>query len=644
MSPLKQKPSDGQITSRVYGQIADGEYSEASLLLKDLLKRKANCPAGVSLLGFCSYQLGDYETAADSYAELVQLCPDNVQYRQDLAKAQLKAGQSEGAAGTAGTIPGSQAGIAHLQLCIKFSHDDISGCRQLLDSPTISPADACTAAGCLLYAEGNFIEAHQKFAEAAAISAFRPQLTYAMALCCYQEKQYGAALALAAEIIEHGVREHPELGIGSTAKGQTNVRRIPNSPTLQESALIETFNLKAAVELHMGNVGGAQAALQDMPPRAESELDPVTLHNLALAASEEDTAGCFSRLHHLLTSNCFPAEAFSNLLLLYCSPQHALYDAAADLMAQNPDLVENSVSKDMLQFLDACMLKQRLPDAAFEKFEQLSSKQLEGLHRLIKDLQVARLSRDEIAIRKAILAYGAALEIFIPVLMAQAHIYWEMEDFSQAEALLDQCSDVCQDHGVWRCNLAHAIFMQDGKTAEATELYAPLVEKAEASDGLLHVTAISIANLCAAYILDGQNDKAEAIMHSVEEEERHALLKDPEASSLHLCIINLVIGTLYCSRGLWDFGLSCIMKCLEPVERKLDMDTWFYTKRCLLGLLDNLSKRACSVKAETRVELAQFLQCLISTNGASQLDIHAGEPAVGSRSLWIHVISDAVFM
>ncbi len=38
MSPLKQKPSDGQITSRVYGQIADGEYSEASLLLKDLLK------------------------------------------------------------------------------------------------------------------------------------------------------------------------------------------------------------------------------------------------------------------------------------------------------------------------------------------------------------------------------------------------------------------------------------------------------------------------------------------------------------------------------------------------------------------------------------------------------------------------------
>ena len=45
-------------------------------------------------------------------------------------------------------------------------------------------------------------------------------------------------------------------------------------------------------------------------------------------------------------------------------------------------------AQELLLFLDACMLKQRLPDAAFEKFEELSSKQLEGLHKLVKDLQV----------------------------------------------------------------------------------------------------------------------------------------------------------------------------------------------------------------------------------------------------------------
>ena len=62
----------------------------------------------------------------------------------------------------------------------------VTGCRQFLDSPAISAADACTAAGCLLYSEGNYIEAHGKFAEAAAICSLRPQLTYAMGLCCYQ--------------------------------------------------------------------------------------------------------------------------------------------------------------------------------------------------------------------------------------------------------------------------------------------------------------------------------------------------------------------------------------------------------------------------------------------------------------------------
>lgn len=48
-------------------------------------------------------------------------------------------------------------------------------------------------------------------------------------------------------------------------------------------------------------------------------------------------------------------------------------------------------AQELLLFLDACMLKQRLPDAAFEKFEELSSKQLEGLHKLVKDLQVSPL-------------------------------------------------------------------------------------------------------------------------------------------------------------------------------------------------------------------------------------------------------------
>lgn len=36
------------------------------------------------------------------------------------------------------------------------------------------------------------------------------------------------------------------------------------------------------------------------PPRGEEELDPVTLHNSALAAMESDPAGGFRKLNYLL--------------------------------------------------------------------------------------------------------------------------------------------------------------------------------------------------------------------------------------------------------------------------------------------------------------------------------------------------------
>jgi hypothetical protein len=47
---------------------------------------------------------------------------------------------------------------------------------------------------------------------------------------------------------------------------------------------VEAYNLKAAIALRLGDGGGAEQALADMPPRREAELDPVTLHNSALAS------------------------------------------------------------------------------------------------------------------------------------------------------------------------------------------------------------------------------------------------------------------------------------------------------------------------------------------------------------------------
>ena len=45
--------------------------------------------------------------------------------------------------------------------------------------------------------------------------------------------------------------------------------------------------------------------------------------------------------------------------------------------------------------------------------------------------------------------------------------------------------------------------------------------------------------------------------------------EDPDRKLYHLCIVNLVIGTLYCAKGNYEFGIGRIMKSLEPYQRKV---------------------------------------------------------------------------
>jgi tetratricopeptide repeat protein 30 len=60
--------------------------------------------------------------------------------------------------------------------------------------------------------------------------------------------------------------------------------------------------------------------------------------------------------------------------------------------------------------------------------------------------------------------------------------------------------------------------------------------------------------------------------------------------------VNLVIGTLYCTKQNFEFGISRIIKSLDPYAKKIEMDTWFYAKRCFLALVDNLAKQMIVVQ------------------------------------------------
>ena len=61
----------------------------------------------------------------------------------------------------------------------------------------------------------------------------------------HEQKAYGPALRHIAEIIEKGVRSHPELSVGSNTDGM-DVRSVGNSSVLKETCLVEAFNLKVS--------------------------------------------------------------------------------------------------------------------------------------------------------------------------------------------------------------------------------------------------------------------------------------------------------------------------------------------------------------------------------------------------------------
>ena len=49
---------------------------------------------------------------------------------------------------------------------------------------------------------------------------------------------------------------------------------------------------------------------------------------------------------------------------------------------------------------------------------------------------------------------------YIPVLMAQAKIYWDSRNYQQVEKIFRKSVEFCSEHDVWKLNVAHVVFMQ----------------------------------------------------------------------------------------------------------------------------------------------------------------------------------------
>uniref|UniRef100_A0A7N8X6G5 Tetratricopeptide repeat protein 30 n=1 Tax=Mastacembelus armatus TaxID=205130 RepID=A0A7N8X6G5_9TELE len=539
---------DGEYTATIYKLIKDSQYVEAIHILNGQLQKHTKSRAALSLLGYCYYHIQDFTNAAECYEQLTQLHPDVEEYKVYYAQSLYKAGAYPEATKASFILdnPGSHTKVQHKH-------------TSLLEQLPQDDPDYVYNMGCLLYQDGKYEEACKKFMSAMQVLGYVPALSYNIALCYYSLMNYNQALKYIEKIIERGIREHPELSVGMTTEG-IDVHSVGNTLVLHQTALIEAFNLKAAVEYQLKNLKGAQEALTDMPPRSEEELDPVTLHNQALLNMDTKPSEGFEKLAFLLQQPSFPPVTFGNLLLLYC--KHEYFDLAADVLAENAHLT--------YKFLAPVTWP------------------------IICDLYIFCCF---LYFSYALLTCQTAPE--------EAKIYWNRENFQMVEKIFRKSVEVCNEDDTWKLNVAHVLFMQN-KYKEAIGFYEPIVKKHY--DNILNVSAVVLANLCVSYIMTSQNEEAEELMRKIEKEEEQISYDDPDKKVFHLCIVNLVIGTLYCAKGNYDFGISRVIKSLEPYNKKLGTDTWFYAKRCFLSLLENMSKHMVMLRDAVVQECIQFLE------------------------------------
>ncbi|KAK7794910.1 hypothetical protein R5R35_005886 [Gryllus longicercus] len=596
---------DGEYTKTIYTMIRDQRYNDAIQVLGNVLETNANSRAGLSLLAYCYFYVQDFVNAANCYEQLTLLHPEEPEYRLYYAQSLYQACLYEEAMKVTSQIddPNFLPKVNKLKAAIKFGEEDLAGTKSLVDSGPPDDPDTEINLGCLLHKEGRYEDALQKFTTALQITGYNPHLSYNIALCYYKLKEYAPALKHISDIIERGIRDHPELSVGMTTEG-IEVRSVGNTLTLHETALIEAFNLRAAIEYQLKNFEAAREALTDMPPRSEEELDAVTLHNQALMNMDCKPTEGFEKLQFLLQQNPFPPETFGNLLLLYCKYEY--YDLAADVLAENAHLTYKYLTPYLYSFLDALITQQTSPEEAYRKFDEVASKHTETLRKLTKQVQEARQNHDDESVKRAVAEYEEALDRYIPVLMAQAKIYWDLENYAQVEKIFRKSVEFCNENDTWKLNVAHVLFMQENKFKEATGFYEPIVKKNY--DNILNVSAIVLANLCVSYIMTSQNEEAEEMMRKIEKEEEQLAFDEPDKKVFHLCIVNLVIGTLYCAKGNYEFGISRVIKSLEPYNKKLGTDTWFYAKRCFLSLIENLAKHVIVVRDSVFAECIQFLE------------------------------------
>eukprot|EP00918_Siedleckia_nematoides_P040664 GHVU01088248.1.p1 GENE.GHVU01088248.1~~GHVU01088248.1.p1 ORF type:complete len:307 (+),score=55.43 GHVU01088248.1:1806-2726(+) len=206
------------------------------------------------------------------------------------------------------------------------------------------------------------------------------------------------------------------------------------------------------------------------------------------------------------------------------------------------------------------------------------------------------------------------VKFYVSALLCRAKVHWDQGRYHEAAELLDHVPRICTDREpilLARTQLHFKLQRYD----ECIECFERLVAVHEDPTGfpgtrLLLFPPMSLANLCVAYVLTDRNEDGEKLIAALQREEATIRSLSPTTRVYHCCIINLVIGTLYCSKGQFEFGLKQVMKALEPLHENLGEETWHHAKRCLLHLADKAAKRCHRLRDEFLETIFLFLNAV----------------------------------
>lgn len=150
---------------------------------------------------------------------LCDLCPDVPEYKLYYAQSLYQSGLFEEALKVANMIEVEhlKEKVLQLQSAIYFSNEDYTSSQAILLKRQSGTAQTLNDEGCLLYQANLHEDSLQRFFLSLQ-TGFNPLTAYNVALCHYRKKEYSQALNMIGEIIERGIRNYPELGIGAQVK------------------------------------------------------------------------------------------------------------------------------------------------------------------------------------------------------------------------------------------------------------------------------------------------------------------------------------------------------------------------------------------------------------------------------------------